>query len=138
MSDAAITSLKPSQRTGRVLLVFSVISRFFVLVLLCLFAMMTDYINLKRGYNNPRLVELAHGKGMRRFYQVMDGAFSKVGDPLEVAQTNGGMTWSIRVMGVPFTDPIAALSVLVKHRRWSSDLAIGLLVPLSLIFVQEC
>ncbi len=52
-----------------------------------------------------------------------------------MARRNGGMTWSIRLMGVPFTDPVAALSVLTKSRRWELGFALGLVAPLSLALI---
>ena len=69
---------------------------------------------------------------MRVFYETTDGFFSKFGDPQKSAQTNGGMTWSIRLGGIPFTDPVAALSVLAKDHRWELGFALGLIVPLTL------
>ena len=127
---------RPKDRwVGRVLPIASVASRFAVLLLLFFLALMTDYVNLKQGYNNARLVELSEGKNIRRFYQGTDAVFSRIGEPLQVAQSNGGMTWSIRILGVPFTDPVAAASVLASHGRWTRDLAIGLLIPLSIMLV---
>ena len=117
---------------GRRLLTLSVISRVGVLLLLCLFALWTEYLNLKVGYNSPRLVELSSGKTMRVFYELSDSFFSLFGDPVEVMQTNGGMTWSIRVMGLPFTDPVAGLSVFVRNQLLPLEFALGLLIPLGL------
>lgn len=117
---------------GRSLLALSVVSRALVLLLLCAIAMWTEYSNLKLGYGNARLVELSAGKGMRLFYEWSDAFFSWFGDPAEVARTFGGMTWSIRVLGVPFTDPIAALSLLVRNHAWTASIALGLVVPLLL------
>ena len=121
-------------RNGRLLLVFSILTRAAVLALLCTLAFLTNYHNLKRGYNNARLVELSEGRAMRNFYETADKVFTAVSpdDPAGAAQKSGGMTWSIRVGGVPFTDPVAALSVLVKSRKWELGFALGLLVPLSL------
>jgi ferredoxin-type protein NapH len=121
--------------TGRKLLVLSVVSRVCVLLLLCLFAMWTEYLNLKIGYNNPRLVELSSGKAMRVFYEYSDAFFSLFGDPVDVLQTNGGMTWSIRIMGIPFTDPIAALSVGAKDHHWELGFALGLIIPVGIALV---
>jgi ferredoxin-type protein NapH len=119
-------------RAGRSLLALSIFTRTGVIALLCFLAFLTNYHNLKRGYNLPRLVELSEGKGMRIFYEKTDAFFSTFGDPAEEAQKNAGMTWSIRLGGVPFTDPIAALSVLVKSHRWELGFALGLIIPLSL------
>jgi len=116
-------------QSGKALLALSITSRLGVLLLLFFFAFMTDYLNYKQAYDNPRLVELSSGKTVRIFYEATDTIFSWFGDPLEVAQSNGGMTWSIRVMGVPFTDPIAALSVLLKSGGWSLGFGLGLIVP---------
>lgn len=119
-------------RNGRLLLVFSIFTRAGVLAILCLLAMLTSYHNLKRAYNHPRLVELSEGKNMRVFYETCDSFFSRFGDPATVAQTSGGMTWSIRLGGVSFTDPIAAISVLAKSRKWELGFALGLIIPLTL------
>jgi len=119
-------------RSGRSLLVLSIVTRFGVLALLCFLAWMTTYLNLKIAYNHPRLVELSSGKMVRVGYEMTEKFFGWFGDPVEVAQTNGGMTWSIRIMGVPFTDPIAALSVLTKNHRLEVGFALGLIVPLTL------
>jgi ferredoxin-type protein NapH len=117
---------------GRALLALSVLSRALVLLLLGTMALWTEYSNLKLGYNNPRLVELASGKWMRYFYEGSDAFFSRFGDPAEVASTFGGMTWSIRIFGLPFTDPVAALSLLAKDHAWTWSIAVGLVVPLAL------
>jgi ferredoxin-type protein NapH len=120
---------------GKALMPLSIVTRVCVVLLLCFFAMMTEYINYKKAYNNPRLVELAAGKTMRLFYETTDTVFTWLGDPLEVAQSNGGMTWSIRVLGVPFTDPIAALSIFAKGGNWTWGFLLGLIAPLSLALI---
>ena len=102
------------------------------MLLLCFLALLTNYHNLKRAYNLPRLVELSEGKTMRVFYESTDSFFSLFGDPASLAQKNGGMTWSIRLGGIPFTDPVAALSVLAKDHHWEMGFALGLLAPLTL------
>lgn len=131
-----LSGMKPvGPRGGRALLVLSLVTRIGVLLLLILLATWTEYLNLKVGYNSPRLVELAEGKNMRRFYEASDAFFSLFGEPTEVMQTNAGMTWSIRIMGVPFTDPVAALSLLVKHHRLPLGFALGLIIPLGLALV---
>ena len=61
--------------------------------------------------------------------------FSRFGDPVQVMQTNGGMTWSIRLMGIPFTDPIAALSLLFKNNHWPMEFALGLIIPVALTLI---
>jgi ferredoxin-type protein NapH len=109
-----------------------VLTRVGVLLLLCTLALLTEYLNLKMAYNNPRLVELSSGKTARVLYEVADGFFTRFDDPLQTAQTNGGMTWSIRLMGVPFTDPMAALSVLIRDHRLYPGFALGLIAPLVL------
>ena len=119
-------------RAGWIMLVGSVLTRLGVVALLCALALLTFYVNLKQAYNHPRLVELAHGPTARRAYEFADHTFGKLGDPLEIAQTNGGMTWSIRVLGMPFTDPVAALSVLAGGNRWRLGFALGLAAPLLL------
>ncbi len=116
-------------------MVLSIFTRFSVIGLLCTLAMLTEYNNLKLAYNLPRLVELSSGKSMRVFYEFMDSFLAHFGDPGEVAQRNGGMTWSIRLMGVPFTDPVAALSVMAKSRRWELGFALGLVLPLGMALV---
>ena len=52
-------------RSGRTLLVVSILTRTGVIVILCFLALLTSYHNLKRSYNSPRLVELSEGKAMR-------------------------------------------------------------------------
>ncbi|MDH3582663.1 MAG: 4Fe-4S binding protein [Phycisphaerae bacterium] len=138
MSPPSNTAKAPPPRifpSGRVLLVLSLLTRVGVLLLLCLLAMWTDYLNLKQGYNNPRLVELASGKTARVFYEYSDAFFSTFGDPMQVAQSSGGMPWSLRVMGVPFTDPVAALSVAARDHHWELGFALGLIVPLGLALI---
>ncbi len=117
---------------GRGLMVLSIGTRFGVLVLICLLALWTEYLNLKVGYGNARLVELSAGWGMRLFYEASDAFFSFFGDAVVVAQKNAGMTWSIRVGGVPFTDPVALLSVLLQGRVPELGFALGVLLPLLL------
>jgi ferredoxin-type protein NapH len=117
---------------GKALLTLSILSRLGVLLLLCGLALMTTYLNLKTAYNNGRLVELSSGRAARIFYETADRVFGWFGDPVIAAQKNGGMTWSIRIMGVPFTDPVAAASVLVKQHRLASGFALGLIIPLTL------
>lgn len=119
-------------RNGRILLVLSIFTRAGVIAILCLLAMLTSYHNLKRAYNLPRLVELSEGKATRVFYENADRFFSMFGDPATAAQRSGGMTWSVRLGGVPFTDPVAAVSVLAKSHRWEFGFALGLIIPLGL------
>ncbi|MFT5465809.1 MAG: ferredoxin-type protein NapH [Verrucomicrobiales bacterium] len=120
-------------RAGRTLLVLSIVTRAGVIGLLCLLALLTNYNNLKHAYNHPRLVELSEGKAMRAFYEATDKFFSKFSDdPAAAARTSGGMTWSIRLGGVPFTDPVAAMSVGAKSHRWELGFALGLIIPISL------
>ncbi len=99
-------------QAGWLMLIGSILSRLVIVTLLIALALMTSYLNLKQAYNNPRLVELSLGTTARKAYEVADTALGLLGDPMEVAQSNGGMTWSIRILGVSFTDPVAALSVL--------------------------
>jgi ferredoxin-type protein NapH len=124
----------PGKHRRMALVVLSVATRAGVLALLCLFALWTDYLNLKVGYNSARLVELSDGKAMRIFYQASDALFTAIDaeEPVRAMQRSGGMTWSIRILGVPFTDPIAALSVGVKHRHWPLEFMLGLGLPLLL------
>ncbi len=121
-----------NSRLGKYLLVLSVITRASVLLMLCTLAFWTTYANLKLGYNHPRLVELSSGKATRIAYEWSEAFLSLFGEPEEVVRTMGGMTWSIRLFGVPFTDPIAALSLLAKDHSWTPAIAFGLIVPLGL------
>ena len=107
-------------------------SRVLVLTLLCLVAAWTHYLNLKTGYNSPRLVELAEGPWMRRFYEASEALFGLFGDPLEVAQSSGGLVWSSTVLGLPLTDPVAALSLAVRGDVPSLRFMLGLIAPLAL------
>lgn len=122
----------PGIRSGKTLLIISILTRFSVVFLLCFLALSTEYLNLKMAYNHPRLVELSSGKAMRTFYEAADRFYGLFGDPMRIAQKNGGMTWSIRIMGVPFTDPMAALSVLARNHSLPIGFALGLLAPLTL------
>ena len=120
-------------RSGRFLLAFSIFTRLSVVLLLCMLALLTEYHNLKLAYNLPRLVELSEGKTTRVLYEKADAFFSRISDdPAKAAQTSGGMTWSIRVAGIPFTDPVAALSVAVKRHRLELGFALGLILPITL------
>ncbi len=120
-------------RSGRLLLVVSIITRMGVVLLLCGLALLTEYHNLKLAYNLPRLVELSEGKTARWLYEKTDAFFSRVSDdPARAAATSGGMTWSIRLGGVPFTDPVAALSVALKRHRLETGFVLGLVLPLTL------
>jgi len=105
-------------------------SRVLVLALICMVAAWTHYLNLKAGYNNARLVELAHGPWMRRFYEASEAFFGLLGDPLEVAQQSGGMVWSSSILGLPLTDPVAALSVASRGSMPGTQFLLGLLIPL--------
>lgn len=119
-------------RSGKTLLVLSILSRAGVVALLCVLALLPEYHNLKKAYNHPRLVELSQGKAARILYEKTDAFFSMFGDPEVTAKKQGGMTWSIRLAGVPFTDPVAALSVLTKNHRLEIGFALGLIIPLTL------
>lgn len=119
-------------KSGRTLLTLSLITRLGVVLLLCALALLTEYNNLKLGYNNPRLVELSSGPIARACYETADAFFNRFDEPLRTSQTNGGMTWSIRIMGVPFTDPVAALSVLIANHRLETGFVLGLIIPISL------
>ena len=119
-------------RAGRTLLVLSIVTRAGVIAILCFLALLTSYHNLKRSYNHPRLVELSEGKAMRVFYEKTDAFFAQFGDPAEEAQKSGGMTWSIRLGGVPFTDPVAVLSVMARSHRWELGFGLGLIIPLTM------
>ena len=128
--------------TGKKLLIFSVFTRASVLGLLCLFALWTEYLNLKVGYNNARLVELSAGsdrpiyaKVLRQFYESSDAFFSFFGDPIQVMQMNGGMTWSIRVMGLPFSDPVAGLALLARNQALPLSFSLGLILPLAIALI---
>lgn len=124
--------METAMKSGRTLLVVSILTRLGVVALLCALALLTEYNNLKLSYNSPRLVELSSGKTARVFYETTDKFFELFEEPLRASQTNGGMTWSIRIMGVPFTDPVAALSVLAKRHQLQFGFALGLIAPLAL------
>ena len=113
-------------------LVLSIISRFSVVALLCALALSTEYLNLKVGYNNARLVELSSGATARWLYEAADALYSVFGDPVDMAQRTGGMTWSVRLLGIPFTDPVAFLSVLMIDHTPAIGFTLGVLIPLTL------
>ncbi len=108
---------------------FFLASRLFVLGLMCLTAVWSEYLNLKVGYNNARLVDLAHGPWVRRFYDASDWFFGQFGDPLEIAQSSGGMVWSSTILGLPLTDPVAGLSVAVNGGPMPGTFLLGLVIP---------
>ncbi|GMT49944.1 MAG: hypothetical protein IEMM0008_1483 [bacterium] len=136
---------------GRFFVVLSIFSRAFIIVFICLVALWNVYLNLKVAYNLPRLVELHYGKEIvkigsysmtinkgkivRQFYETSDDFFSLFGDPISVMQTNSGMIWSIQVFNIPITDPIAALSVLVRNHSIELGFALGLILPILLALV---
>lgn len=113
------------------LMLLSVITRLSVLLLIALLASWSIYLNYKVGYNNARLVGLADGELAKAFYIMSDDFFSWFGDPVKAMQSNGGMTWSIRIAGLQVTDPIAATSVFVDNGYLSWGFFIGALIPLS-------
>lgn len=118
--------------SGKTLLALSIASRFAVVLLLCCLALLTEYLNFKVGYNSARLVELSSGPVWRMFYEISDSFFSLFGDPLEMAERTGGMTWSVRLLGVPFTDPISLLSVLIVDPTPALGFALGAVIPVVL------
>ena len=118
--------------SGTLMLALSIVSRFSVVLLLCTLALWTEYLNLKLGYNSARLVELSSGVIMRWVYELSDSFFSLFGDPLTMAERTGGMTWSVRLLGVPFTDPVALLSVFMIDRTPALGFALGALIPIVL------
>ena len=122
----------PHRTQGVALLILSICTRLGVVLLLCTLALWTEYLNLRVGYGNARLVELAAGPVMRWFYEVSDTFFGIFGDPVVWAESTGGMTWSVRLLGAPFTDPVALLSVLVIDATPALGFALGALVPLTL------
>lgn len=121
-----------ARRKGLGLLVLSIATRLGVVGLLCCLALWTEYLNLRVGYGNARLVELASGPAVRAFYEASDALFGALGDPVAWAQRSGGMTWSIRLLGIPFTDPVALLATLVNDPTPPLGFALGALVPLAL------
>ncbi len=129
--------MNPSRnlRQGKLLMLLSICTRATVLVILSLLALWTQYLNLKVGYNNSRLVGLAEGPVMQKFYELSDQLFSLFGDPVEVMRSNAGMTWSIELLHIPFSDPIAALSLLAKNHSLDLNFTIGLIIPIALALV---
>jgi ferredoxin-type protein NapH len=121
-----------SPLSGRALLALSIVSRSSVIALLCCLALWTEYLNFKVGYNSARLVELSSGTAWKLFYEFSDSFFSLFGDPLEMAARTAGMTWSVRLLGIPFTDPVSLLSVLVVDRTPALGFALGALIPIVL------
>jgi ferredoxin-type protein NapH len=122
-------------KSGRFLLGLSIFTRLGLLLLLAFLAYSNQYLNYKLAYNLPRLVELDAGRNARFFYEQTDNFYSSFGDPVEVMQSNGGMTWSIRLMGLQITDPIAALSVLAKNHELKMGFLLGLVIPLVMVLL---
>ena len=142
MSEDVKESIKAPFISGGKLLVFSVFTRGLVLCILCLFALWTEYLNLKISYNSPRLVELStgsdrptQGKILRIFYESSDKFFSFFGDPVEVMQSNGGMPWSIRIMGLPLTDPVAGVSFFSQNFYLPLGFGLGMLIPIIIALI---
>lgn len=123
------------RKLGIRLMIVSVVTRLGVLLLLLFLSWLPTYINFKIGYNSARLVELSDGKLIGLLYRITDFFYSLFPNPVSVAQSSGGMTWSIRVFGVPFTDPIAFLSVLVKHHSLALGFALGVVIPVLIAFL---
>ncbi|MEE2658501.1 MAG: 4Fe-4S binding protein [Candidatus Latescibacterota bacterium] len=117
---------------GMGLLLGSIATRLGVVILLCCLALWTEYLNLKVGYGNTRLVELAAGPAWRSFFEASDALFSALGDPVQMAEQTGGMTWSIRLLGVPFTDPVALLSLLPADPTPAAGFALGAIIPMGI------
>ena len=115
---------------GYRLLYLSLASRFTVLLILLLISLLSGFLNNKIGFNNARLVGLSSGPIAQFFYTITDFIFSFSDDTLELLQTNGGMTWYLRLFGIPFTDPIAAISLLLKSHSLPIGFGIGLILPL--------
>jgi len=120
---------------GKKLLYFSLATRISVLLLITTFALMNSYLNYKTGYNSSRLVGLSSGVLAQAAYQITDTMLYFFDDPIGFLQASSGMTWSIRILGVPFTDPVAGLSILIKNHSMETGFAIGLLVPFFMAFV---
>jgi len=118
--------------TGKKLLYLSLGSRVFVLLLISFIASMGTFLNYRLGYNSARLVSLSSGPIAGALYSILDGITSLFGKPQAILQTTSGMTWSIHVLGIPFTDPIAALSILIKHNSFEMGFLLGLIIPLGL------
>src|SRR3990172_3932592 len=121
-----------ARRQGLGLLVLSLATRLGAVRLLCCLALWTEDLNLRAGSGTARLVELASGPVVRAFYEASDALFGAFGDPVAWAQRSGGMTWSIRLLGVPFTDPVALLATLVNNPTPPLGFALGALLPVAL------
>ena len=124
--------IKGQRLRGWHFMVLSVLSRLTVLLIITLLSTWSIYLNYKVGYNSARLVELADGPMTAWFYRCSDSFFSIFGDPVAAMQSNAGMTWSIRIAGLQFTDPIAAMSVFFNNGSLAWGFAAGLIAPIGL------
>lgn len=115
---------------GKKLMGASILSRTLVLLFLTLIAYESTFINYKTGFNNPRLVELSSGPAARILYETVNALFSWSGEPVQSFRGNSGMTWSIRVFGIPFTDPVAGISSLTSFAVFAPGFYLGLIFPL--------
>jgi len=120
---------------GKKLLYLSLATRISVLLLISFFAAMNIFLNYKSGYNSARLVSLSSGPLAGGLYWMMDGFLSLFGNSATILQSSGGMTWSIRIFGFPFTDPVAAMSFFIKNRSFETGFFLGLAVPVTLAAV---
>lgn len=119
---------------GKHLMWLSVFSRLCVLSMIALLSLWSIYLNYKTGYNHARLVELSDGPLAAWFYSISESFFSffNAEDPAAAMQQNGGMTWSIRIAGIQFTDPIAVMSIVLNNGSASMGFVLGMIAPIAL------
>lgn len=121
--------------SGKRFLILSIFSRASVLAIILFIAYSGIFLNYKTGYNSSRLVGLSSGPAAKFIYQFVDFVFSPVGNSADNIRMNTGMTWSIKVLGIPFTDPIAGLSMLFQFKTFETGFFLGMFIPLILALI---
>jgi ferredoxin-type protein NapH len=110
------------------------VSLFMVLLFFIAIPVFNWYSNLKIGYNQARLVELAQGYWAGRLYAFIDLFYSLWDNPVQVASSNNGSLWAFSIFGLPFSDPLGVLSEVLHAVRVPWDYLLGVIIPLIFIF----
>ncbi len=100
-------------KNGRFWILISFVSRIIVFFAMFLGALWPTYLNLHQAYNNPRIVGLSHGKIWEWFYRFVLKVDSLFGIQDFLPNLFVGTPSSLTIFGIPFIDPIEAVSVLM-------------------------
>jgi ferredoxin-type protein NapH len=114
--------------------------QFSVLIFVLWAAINTHWRNFKVAHNNARLVGLLTDPITAKLYDWNDRFFIMLGEwtgmnALQASEQFGGEPWALTIFGVRFTDPYAALSVLVQGEMLPLATLLGALLPLALALV---